>query len=168
KSKKLIHIPDRMIELYPSDPDLIAIKAVSYLGVPLLDPQGEVMGHLSVLDTKPLPADPRLISLFEIFAARAAAEQRRLKQESEVRSREEQLSALLHSAMDAVVVLDAAGEITRVNPAAERLFGCTAEDLLGEDLRDFLPAESAAQFNGFVKELDAQSADKRQLWIPHS
>jgi len=168
ESKKLIHIPDRIIELYPHADKLQAMKAVSYLGVPLLDPVGEVMGHLSVLDTKPLPADPRLISLFEIFAARAAAEQRRLKQESEVRIREEELSALLHSAMDAVVVLDAAGEITRVNPAAERLFGCTAEDLLGEDLRDFLPAESAAQFNGFIKELDAQPADRRQLWIPHS
>ena len=53
--------------------------------------------------------------------------------------REEELTALLDSAMDAVVVLNANGGITRVNPAAERLFGCTAEDLLGENLRDFLP-----------------------------
>ena len=60
--------------------------------------------------------------------------------------REEELSALFESAMDAVVVLDAAGGITRVNPAAEKLFRCTAEDLLGENLRDFLPPESAARF----------------------
>jgi PAS domain S-box-containing protein len=168
ESKKLVHIPDRLIELYPHDPDLIAMNAVSYLGVPLLDPHGDVMGHLSVLDTKPMPPDPRLVSLFEIFAARAAAEQRRLKQELELRVREEELSALLDSAMDAVVVLDAAGGISRVNPAAERLFGCTAEDLLGENLRDFLPPESAAQFNAFVKDLDSQPADRRQLWIPQS
>ena len=168
KSKKLIHIPDRMIELYPGDPDLIAIKAVSYLGVPLLDPQGEVMGHLSVMDSRPLPADPRLISLFEIFAARAAAEQRRLRQEMEVRAREEELSALLNSAMDAVMVLDEAGGITRVNPAAERLFACTAEDLVGENFRDFLPTESVVQFDAFVKELNNQADDRRQLWIPQS
>ncbi len=118
EAKKLVHIPDRLIELYPHDPDLLPIKAVSYLGVPLLDPRGDVMGHLSVLDIKPLPADPRQISLFEIFAARAAGEQRRLKQEMEVRVREEELSALLESAMDAVVVLDAAGVVARVNPAA--------------------------------------------------
>ncbi|HMJ64561.1 MAG TPA: sigma 54-interacting transcriptional regulator [Candidatus Binatia bacterium] len=166
-SNKLVHIPDRLIELYPTAKRVLT-TAVSYLGVALLDPHDKVIGHLSVLDTKVLPADPRLISLFEIFAARAAAEQRRLREETEVRVREEELSALLDSAMDAVVVLDAAGCITRVNPAAERLFGCTSEDLLGEDLREFLPPESAAQFNGFVKELDAQSADKRQLWIPHS
>jgi len=168
EDKRLVHIPDRLLELYPGDPDIRALNAVSYLGVPLLDTQGEVMGHLSVLDNKPLPADPRLISLFEIFAARAAAEQRRLRQEMEVRAREEALSALLDSAMDAVVVLDAAGSIARVNPAAEKLFGCTAEDLLGENLRDFLPAESAVQFNAFVKELDAQPEGRRQLWIPQS
>jgi PAS domain S-box-containing protein len=168
ESKKLVHIADRLIELYPDQPNLVGMTAVSYLGVPLLDPRGEVMGHLSVLDTKPLPAEPRLISLFEIFAARAAAEQRRLRQEMEVRVREEELSALLDSAMDAVVVLDAAGGITRVNPAGERVFGCTAEDLLGENLRDFLPLESAAQFDAFIKEPQTQSADRRQLWIPQS
>jgi PAS domain S-box-containing protein len=134
----------------------------------LLDPQGEVMGHLSVMDSKPLPADPRLISLFEIFAARAAAEQRRLQQEIEVRSREEELSALLNSAMDAVVVLDEGGGITRVNPAAERLFACTAEDLVGENFREFLPTESVVQFDAFVKELNNQTDDRRQLWIPQS
>jgi PAS domain S-box-containing protein len=167
ESKKLVHIPDRLIELYPTAKNVLA-TAVSYLGVPLLDPNGQVMGHLSVLDADPLPADPRLVSLFEIFAARAAAEQRRLRQETEVRAREEELSALLDSAMDAVVVLDTTGLITRVNPAAERLFGCTAEDLVGENLREFLPSESAAQFDGFVKELNAPSANRPQLWIPHS
>ncbi len=168
ESKRLIHVPDRLMELYPHDADVIASNAVSYLGVPLLDPQGEVMGHLSVLDTKPLLADARLISLFKIFAARATAEQLRLRQEQEVLTREAELAGLLNSAMDAVLVLDAAGVITRVNPAAERLFGCTAEDLLGENLREFLPAESAARLDAFLKELDAQADGHRQLWIPQS
>jgi PAS domain S-box-containing protein len=166
--KKLVHYPDRVLEIYPDEADLTAMHAVSYLGVPLLDADGSVMGHLAVMDTKVLPPEPRLISLFEIFAARAAAEQRRLKVEQEVRAREEQLAALLESAMDAIIVLDAAGGITRVNPAAEKLFGCTAEDLIGEDLRQFMPAESAAQFEALVKELDAQREGLRQLWIPQS
>jgi PAS domain S-box-containing protein len=126
------------------------------------------MGHLAVLDTKPLPSEPRLISLFEIFAARAAAECRRLKAEQQVRVREEQLSALLEGAMDAIVVLDVSGAMVRVNPAAERLFACTEEDLVGENLRDFLAPESSAQFDAFVKELDRRPAGERQLWIPPS
>lgn len=168
ESKKLIHIPDRLIELYPGDPDLISIKAVSYLGAPLLGTDGRVIGHLSVLDDKPMPAVPRLFSLFEIFAARAAAESRRLKIEQQMRAREEELSALLESAMDAVVVLDAQMAIRRVNPAAERLLGCTAEDLLGENLREFLAADSVTRLEAFVRELDGRPAGQRQLWIPQS
>jgi len=168
ESKRLVHIPDRLLELYPHDTDALTWNAVSYLGVPLLDTRGDVMGHLSVLDDKPLPANARLISLFEIFAARAAAEMRRLRQEQEVRAREEELTALLDSAMDAVIVLDAAGVITRVNPAAERLFDCTAEDLAGENLREFLPAESSSRLDAFTKELEAQPEGSRQLWIPQS
>ena len=79
ESRKLVHIPDRLIELFPRDDDLVPLSAVSYLGAPLLDTNGNVMGHLSVLDDKPMPRDARAIALFEIFAARAAAEYRRLK-----------------------------------------------------------------------------------------
>ena len=57
ESKTLVHIPDRLIELYPHDLDLVTLNAVSYLGVPLLDPDGGVMGHMSVLDAKPMPRD---------------------------------------------------------------------------------------------------------------
>src|SRR5262245_34255057 len=33
----LIHIPDRIVELYPGDPGMKKIGVVSYMGVPLLD-----------------------------------------------------------------------------------------------------------------------------------
>src|SRR5262249_12120630 len=55
EGKRLLHIPDRILELYPDEPDLKPLNAVSYLGVPLLDADGAVLGHLAVLDTKPLP-----------------------------------------------------------------------------------------------------------------
>ena len=166
--RKLVHFPDRIVELFPGEVDLLEIGAVSYMGVPLFDLSGEIMGHLAVVDTKPMPAEPRLISLFEIFASRAAAECRRLKAEQKVRDHEEELSALLDSAMDAVVVLDADCVMQRVNPAAEKLFRCTAEDLIGERLCDFLPPEGTSRFESFVKELERQIEGDRHLWIPES
>ncbi len=166
ESRELIHIPDRLLELYPNDVDLIPLGVMSYLGAPLLDTDGTALGHLGVLDDKPMPRDERAISLFEIFAARATAEHRRLKAVGELRSREEQLSLLLESAMDAIVVLDGGLRFVRVNPAAERLLGCTAEDLIGEPLADFLSPESAARISAMAKELAAKPAGKQQLWVP--
>lgn len=166
EDKKLVHIPDRLIELYPGDSDVRALNAVSYLGVPLFDPRGEVIGHLSVLNDKPLPAEPRLVSLFEIFAARASAECRRLKVEEQVRAREEQLDALLSGAMDAILVLDEGFCVVRVNPAAEKLFGFEAKALTGARLRDLLDNESAGRLPALVRELDQRPEGQRQLWIP--
>ena len=126
------------------------------------------MGHLAVLDTKPMPADPRMISLFEIFAARASAEHRRLKVEQEVRESEEQLSLLLATAMDAVLVLDGQMRIVRANPASERLFGCTQEDLVGEELGDFLVQESVALVEKFARQVEGGPAGKPQIWVPQN
>ncbi len=164
----LVHIPERLLELYPADADYAPADATSYLGVPLLDTEGRVMGHLAVLDAKPMPADPRMISLFEIFAARASAEHRRLKVEREVRESEEQLSLLLATAMDAVLVLDGQMRIVRTNPATERLFGCTQEDLMGEELSDFLVQESVALVEKFARQGTGGPAGKPQLWVPQS
>ena len=58
-SKRLINIPDKLVELYPGDPDLISLQPLSYLGIALLDTDGSVMGHLSVLDTKLTPLHSR-------------------------------------------------------------------------------------------------------------
>ena len=166
ENRALVHIPDKIIELYPSDNDLEPMGAVSYMGIPLLDTDGSVMGHLSVLDTKPMAKDPRAISLFEIFAARATAEQRRLKAEREIRSREEQLATMLETAMDAILVLDRELKAVRVNLAAQRVFGCTAEDLIGESIHDFLVKESAARVETFARELETRPKGQQQLWVP--
>lgn len=164
--KKVIHVPDRVIELYPDDPDLAPAKAVSYLGMPLLDTDGSVMGHLAVLDDKPMPRSARLLPLFEIFAARAAAEQRRLRREGEIRTREQQLDALLAGAMDAILVLDAGQCVERVNPAAEKLFGYTAKQLAGARLRDLLDQDSFTHLSRLAGEKGQHPDGPQQLWMP--
>lgn len=50
---------------------------------------------------------------------------------SEVRSEKARVAAVHAQLIDAVVVLDATGVITSVNPAAERLFGCRPGDMIG-------------------------------------
>jgi GAF domain-containing protein len=103
EGRRFVHHPDRVLELYPAQKDLQQVGAVSYMGVPLLDLDGTVLGHLAVLDRVPMPAREENIALFEIFAERAAAELRRLRVERAVREREAQLAGLVDSAMDAIL-----------------------------------------------------------------
>ena len=72
--------------LFPRDKLLADWQAESYLGVPMLDRSNRVIGHLAILDDKPMEADVRAIDLLKIFASRAAAELNRQKAEDELQA----------------------------------------------------------------------------------
>ena len=116
---------------------------MSYMGVPLQDTDGSILGHMAVIDRRPIPEEPRVHAIFQIFAARAAAELQRLRAEADVREREEKVGRLLSSAMDAIIELDDRLHITRVNPAAEKVFRCPADKMVGQDFRRFVSREDA-------------------------
>ena len=164
--RRLVHIPDRVLDLYPGDPDLRGSGAVSYLGVPLEDVDGTILGHLAVLDSRPMPQDPRALALFRIFAQRAAAELRRLRAEREVAQREEKLRLLVQSAMDAIIELDAELRVERLNDSAGRLFACRPDQAVGRPFVELLMPASATKVRALVEELDARPASERSMWIP--
>ena len=157
---------ENLIALFPEDPDLEPFGAVSFMGVPLLDIDGKILGHLAVQDIRPMPEEPEKLALIKIFGARAAAELQRLRAESEVREREEKLTRLVDSAMDAIIELDGNLKVTRVNPAAGKVFRCADEKFVGRDFTRFLTDEGLKKLTSLIKELDARPQDQRYLWIP--
>ena len=163
--RQLVHFPDRLVELFPDDPEVADNGAVSYLGVPLLDTDGSILGHLAVIDRRPIPEDPRVHAIFKIFAARAAAELQRLRAETEVREREEKVGRLLGSAMDAIIELDEGLRILRVNPAAERVFRCRDTTMVGQDFRRFVEEKDGDRLATLIDALDARPEGARSSWI---
>ena len=88
------HFADDIQKSFPANELLKQLDARSYLAIPLTDDSGEVVGHLAVIDDKPLDADERELSIFHIFAARATAELVRRQAERELddsRQREHKL-----------------------------------------------------------------------------
>jgi Nif-specific regulatory protein len=79
------YYPHGVQKLFPNDKDLVEMGAEGYLGIPLCNASGEVIGHLAVLDDKPMVETPQERSLLNIFAARAGAELERLHAEEELR-----------------------------------------------------------------------------------
>ena len=163
---RLVHYPERVLDLYPNDPDIQSIGVVSYLGVPLLGLDGKVLGHLAVLDRRPMPESPRGLALFHIFAARAAAELQRLRAESQVREREEKLGRLVDSAMDAIMELDRNLTVTRVNRATQKVFNCSEQRITGLRFTQFLSEDGAEKLDRLIGELDARPQGEQYLWIP--
>ena len=50
-----------------------------------------------------------------------------------------QLAAMLQSAVDAIISINAVGMIESVNPATETLFGYVAPEMLGQNVRMLMP-----------------------------
>jgi PAS domain S-box-containing protein len=165
ESSQLVHFPDRLLELYPGDPDLRDKGFVSYLGVPLLDVDGRCLGHMAVVDRRPMPYDPKAIAVFRIFAARAAAELQRLRAEDEVRQREEKLARLVDTAMDAILELDADLVVTRANAAAEKHFRWPADGLVGRSFRSLVEEGCFQRVRDLAHGLRTKPAGGQSLWI---
>jgi signal transduction histidine kinase len=83
---EVCHYRQQLQALFPRDKRLADWEAESYLGLPMLDRSNRVIGHIAILDDKPMDADSRAIDVLKIFACRAAAELKRQKAENELQA----------------------------------------------------------------------------------
>ncbi len=60
------------------------------------------------------------------------------------------LEAIFASAVDGIVVIDAGGVILAFNPAAERLFGYDAAEVLGQNVRMLMPSPDREQHDRYL------------------
>ena len=127
----LCHHPSGVRRTFPDGRDRSQVGIESYLGVPLRDPAGKVLGHLAVCDDRPMPLEPRKLLTFRIFAAHAAAELVRLRLERQLRESEERLRDLYEEAPLAYVQEDLQSRFIRANRAAQRILGIKPEEVPG-------------------------------------
>jgi diguanylate cyclase (GGDEF)-like protein len=78
------HYPRDVLKVFPQDQDLIRFNAESYIGVPLINSSGRILGHLVIIDECPLEDGSTELAILKIFAARAAAELERQKVEEQL------------------------------------------------------------------------------------
>lgn len=139
------HHPEGLQRLFPEDRPLVDLGAVSYLGVPLQMSDGRVLGHLFVMDTRPMPPAPRNLALFRIFAARAAGEMIRMRLERALEESEERFRDLFDEAPIAYVHEGIDSRFIRANRAAMRILGITPDQVAGTYGKSFVPDTPSAQ-----------------------
>jgi PAS domain S-box-containing protein len=128
---QIVHHPRDLQSLFPSEKRGLCPHAVSYLGFPLRDSQGQVLGYLAVMDDRPMPAVPLEMSVFRIFAERARAELERERIEAILRQSEERFRMLARISPSITFRADATGAILYVNERWSELTGRRDEEVLG-------------------------------------
>lgn len=90
-------------------------------------------------------------------AARRQAEQSLAVSESRLR-------ALLEAAVDGILSIDERGLIQTINPAAERLFGYAAAEVIGQNVKMLMPSPYREEHDGYVARYLA-TGEKRIIGI---
>lgn len=129
---EICHYIQGLQTAFPKDPWLTELGIASYLGVPLKNRSGKVLGHLAVLDTKPIAKDEDQELLLKIFAARAGAELERKKAEETLRKREAQYRDLVETANSVILRWDINGRICFLNDYGKQFFEYLDDDIVGQ------------------------------------
>jgi PAS domain S-box-containing protein len=91
-------------------------------------------------------------------ADRAAAQQ--AERDSQAR-----LAGIIASATDAIITIDAEHRITMFNAAAESMFGCSAETVIGGTLDRFIPERFRGKHRHHIRAFGATGISTRQMGV---
>lgn len=61
------------------------------------------------------------------------------------------LKAILNTAVDVIITMDAYGIVKSANPALTRLFGYQSEEIIGRNIKMLMPPEYASAHDGYLK-----------------
>lgn len=129
---RLCCYPERVQELFPRMEALKGMHAESYMGIPLFGTSEVPVGHLFIMDDKPLADTPRLKYILSLFAARATTELERMRTSKALKNAEIQFRSALEAIREGVIVTDLDDIITYTNPALQEMCGYPAKDMVGK------------------------------------
>ena len=142
----LVAFPDRLRERFPDARVVARLGAESFVGIPLRDGTGRVLGGLAVMHDGPMERLGLAESLLSVFAIRAATEMERRRTEQRLSLQ----SAVMEAAANAIVITAPDSTIQWINPAFTRLTGYSLAEAIGQTTRLL---NSGRQPRGFYADL---------------
>lgn len=118
---------------YPNDSDLCRISAEGYVGEPIIDSAGHVLGLIVGITRAPLQEGDMVQANLRILAASMAMEWQQRQTLQSLRAERDTTRNILHTVETLIVALDTSGRITLINRKACQLLGYGEAELLGQD-----------------------------------
>ncbi|AFY82972.1 PAS domain S-box protein [Oscillatoria acuminata] len=132
KTGQACYYPQAVQALFPKDLDLVALNAESYLGLPIQTATGQILGHLAILDVKPMFATAHTESILKLFADRAAAEIQRMQSEQALQQSEQRFRAIFNSMFQFIGLLNPDGTVLELNQTALDFIGLEPAQVVGQ------------------------------------
>jgi PAS domain S-box-containing protein len=123
------------------------IRAVQ--STPLISRSGKLLGMISTHWRHPHQPGERNLRMLDLLARQAAD----LIESKQAQAAVQQLAAIVESSADAIVTKDLNAVITSWNQGAERLFGYTAAEAIGQHITILIPPDRRSEEDGFIERI---------------
>jgi PAS domain S-box-containing protein len=147
--------PEKLPEQFAEDAFLHEHGYQSYLGSPMFDSNGQPNGLLSLLSKHPLKLSELEIAAFSTLALRAGADLERsrvLAAQGKNEEAQARLAAIVESSQDAIMGANLEGVLSTWNAAAERLFGFSSSEAIGQPVESLIvPEEHRGEAGRFIE-----------------
>jgi len=114
---------------FPNDSSLKDWDVNSYVGCPLLNSDGEFVGYIGIMDSKPIRNIPLAQSVLHIYSHSLGRELERMTQKQKIENGELRYKAIYDQSPFGVIVSSRNGKLTKVNPRFCEMLGYTKAEL---------------------------------------
>lgn len=167
----IFYVPDTLNDARFSDNPLVtaAPKIRFYAGAPLRAPDGQRVGTLCIIDSQPRIFSADELSVLRDLADCVEAELERghlLLAKAELVNSEARISAIVETVVDGIITIDSDGMIHTFNPAAEKVFGFTENEVVGKNVTMLVPEPYRSEATEYLLNYFS-TGDKKAMGIGH-